>query len=132
MTVNGKPEAPDAEMVSGQLLFVLGVQPQLGRGIEASDDGALGSGRVVVISDRFWTTEFGRAADVVGKTMLREYDADDHGGREPAGGFTGAYSAQGTPDIFLPFSMQPIVAPKNLDRVSTSPLLPTRMIGGCW
>jgi hypothetical protein len=30
-------------------------------------------------------------------------------------GFTGAYSAQGTPDIFLPFSMQPIVAPEDFD-----------------
>jgi predicted permease len=28
-------------------------------------------------------------------------------------GFTGAFSAQGTPDIFLPFSMQPIVAPQD-------------------
>ena len=61
VTVDGHAEAVTAEMVSGNYYSLLGVRPQLGRGIQDSDDGPPGSGPVVVISDRFWTREFARS-----------------------------------------------------------------------
>jgi predicted permease len=110
VTINGHAETADAEMVSGNYYSTLEVRPQLGRGIEESDDGAVGSGPVVTISDKFWTQAFGRSRDAIGKTILVNATPMTVVGVNPPG-FTGAYSAQGSPDIFLPFSMQPIAGP---------------------
>ena len=112
VTVNGNAGVADAEMVSGNYYSTLEVTPQLGRGIEESDDGAVGSGPVAVISDKLWTDRFGRARDVIGKTILVNATPMTIVGVNPPK-FTGAYSAQGAPDIILPFSMQPIVAPQD-------------------
>jgi predicted permease len=110
VAVNGKAEALDAEMVSGNYFSGLGIQPELGRAIDEADDAGPGSGPVAMISDRFWTTHFGRSADVIGKTVLVNTKPLTIVGVAPKG-FTGAYSAQGTTDVFFPFSMQPVVAP---------------------
>ena len=122
VTVNGDAEAADAEMVSGNYYSTLGVQPQLGRGIAQSDDGAVGSGPVVTLSNKFWTSRFGRSRDVIGKSILVNGVAMTVVGVNPPA-FTGANSAQGSPDIFLPFSMQPIVAPMNLGDGGSGALL---------
>ncbi len=110
VTIHGQAETAEAEMVSGNYYSVLGVHPQLGRGIQESDDGSVGSGPVVTISDRLWTNRFGRSPDVIGREVFVNATSMTIVGVNPPG-FTGAYSAQGTPDIFLPFSMQPIIAP---------------------
>lgn len=122
VNVDGRPMAVAAEMISGNYYESLGVRPQLGRGIEESDDGAVGSGPVVVISDRFWTREFGRSPTVLGKSILLNLTPVTIIGVNPPG-FTGAYSAQGTPDIFLPFSMQPIVSPMKFGGSKSTSLL---------
>jgi predicted permease len=122
VTVDGHAEAVEAEMVSGNYYSSLGVRPQLGRGIQESDDGSPGSGPVVVISDRFWMKQFARSANVIGKTILVNMTPMTIVGVNPPG-FSGAYSAQGTPEIFLPFSMQPIVAPQNVAGSPSSSLL---------
>jgi predicted permease len=127
VTIRGEAEAADAEMVSGNYYSVLGVRPQLGRGIQESDDAEVGSGPAVVISDRLWTNRFGRAADVVGKSLLVNGTPMTVVGVNPPG-FTGAYSAQGTPDIVLPFSMQPIVAPKELGSDKEPSLLQSKSL----
>jgi predicted permease len=126
VTVDGQGEAVGAEMVSGNYYSSLGVRPQLGRGIQESDDRSPGSGPVVVISDRFWMKEFSRSSNVIGKTILVNLTPMTIVGVNPPG-FTGAYSAQGTADIFLPFSMQPLVAPQNLWSDSPSLLTNTDM-----
>jgi predicted permease len=118
VTIHGQAEIAEAEMVSGNYYSALGVRPQLGRSIQNSDDGAVGSGPVGVISDALWKREFGRAPDVIGKTIFLNGQSLMVVGVNPPG-FTGAYSAQGTPDIFLPFSMQPIVAPQDFDAHSS-------------
>jgi predicted permease len=125
VTIRGDAEAAETEMVSGNYYSTLGVQPQLGRGIQESDDGEMGSGPVVVISDRLWTNRFGRAADVLGKSILVNATPMTIVGVNPPG-FTGAYSAQGTPDIFLPFSMQPIVAPQDMGSENAPSLLQSK------
>ena len=125
VTIRGEAEAAAAEMVSGNYYSVLGVRPQLGRGIQESDDGEIGSGPVVVISDRLWTNRFGRAADVIGKSVLVNAMQMTIVGVNPPG-FTGAYSAQGAPDIFLPFSMQPAVDPRELGYENVPSLLQSK------
>ncbi len=122
VTVDGHAEAVNAEMVSGNYYSSLEVWPQLGRSIQESDDGSPGSGPVVVISDRFWVKEFAGSPDVIGKTILVNVTPMTIVGVNPRG-FTGAYSAQETPDIFLPFSMQPAVAPQNFAESASPSLL---------
>ena len=119
VTFHGIAETADAEMVSGNYYSMLGVRPQLGRGIQESDDGQVGSGPVVTISDRLWTNRFGRSPDVIGKSIMVNSTPMTIVGVNPPG-FTGAYSAQGTPDIFLPFCMQPVLAPEDFDDFGTT------------
>ena len=122
VTVNGKPEPLGAEMVSGNYFSALGVRPELGRAIENADDEAPGSGPVAMISDRFWTSHFGRAQDVIGKTLLVNTVPLTIVGVAPKE-FTGASSAQVTPDVFFPMSMQPTVAPSPFNATKSPSLL---------
>jgi predicted permease len=110
-TIDNKAEAITMEMVSGNYYRVLGVKPQLGRPIQESDDGAEGSGPVTLISDGYWARRYGRSPDVIGKVItLNSIPITIVGVNPPE--FTGAFSVQSSPDVFLPFSMQPIVVPK--------------------
>ena len=127
VTIRGEAEAAEVQMVSGNYYSVLGVRPQLGRGIQDSDDGEVGRGPVAVISDRLWTNRFARSPDVIGKSLLVNATPMTVVGVNPPG-FTGAYSAQGTPDIFLPFSMQPIVAPQELGSEKVPSLLQSKSL----
>jgi predicted permease len=122
VTANGKAEALDVEMVSGNYFSGLGLAPEAGRLIDDADDGAPGSGRVAVISDRYWTTHFGRAANVMGKTVMVNTMPLTIVGVAPEG-FTGAYSAQGTPAVFFPMSMQPEVSPSPFNAAKSPSLL---------
>jgi predicted permease len=122
VTVNGKPEALDAEMVSGDYFAALGVQPELGRAIDEADDGAPGSGPVAMISDGYWTTHFARNPDVIGKTLLLNTVPLTIVGVAPKG-FTGASSAQGAPVVFFPMSMQPMVSPSPFNATKSPSLL---------
>ena len=122
VTTNRQVYEAGSEMVSGNYYSTLGVKPQLGRGIEDSDDGPVGSGPVVVISDKLWTTRFGRSPDVIGRTILVNAIPMTIVGVNPPG-FTGAYSAQGEPDLFFPFSMQPVVAPQDFGGADSGSIL---------
>jgi putative ABC transport system permease protein len=57
----------DAEVVSWDLLPMLGIQPELGRGFVLSEE-KVGS-RVVLISHSLWVTQFGSDRAVVGRTI---------------------------------------------------------------
>ncbi len=110
VTIGGAAETVRAEMVSGNYYVDLGVRPQMGRPILPADDATPGSGAVVVISDGFWARRFGRAKNVVGKKIAVNLTPVTIVGVNPEG-FTGVESAQGSPEIFLPLSMQPVVSP---------------------
>ena len=126
VTANGQPEALEVEMVSGNYYAALGVHAQLGRTLDEQDDSVPGGGPVAVISDRYWTTRFARATDVIGKTVLVNMTPMTIVGVNPKE-FTGAYSVQGTPDVFVPFSMQPIIAPRGFAEGGKSLLTNTSM-----
>ena len=119
---NGKAEAQDVEMVSGNYFSGLDRRPRREDSIDDADDGAPGSGRVAVISDRYWTTHFGRAANVLGKTVMVNTVPLTIVGVAPEG-FTGASSAQGTPALFFPMNMQPAISPAPFNATKSPSLL---------
>lgn len=127
LTIHGQAEPAETEMVSGNYYSVLEVQPQLGRGIQESDDAEMGQGAVVTISDRLWSTRFGRSSNAIGQVVFVNSTPMTVVGVNPPE-FTGAFSAQSTPDIFLPFSMQPIVAPQNFDPTWSPSLLTNKSL----
>jgi predicted permease len=109
-TVDGQPSVVKGELVSGNFYQGLNVHVALGRAIQPTDDAVAGSGTVAVISDELWTREFGRSPSVIGKTIQLNLIPVTIIGVNPVG-FTGASSVQESPDIFLPFSMQPVLVP---------------------
>lgn len=70
LSAGGDPKPVRAEIVSGSYFGVLGVGPALGRVIEEADAEAAGAGPIVVLSYDFWQSEFGGAADIVGRKLL--------------------------------------------------------------
>lgn len=61
------PEEAAGDMVSGNYFRGLGVGTELGRGFVQNDEDD--HTPVIVISERFWATQYGRSADVIGKTL---------------------------------------------------------------
>jgi predicted permease len=110
-TFRGNAQRVVVSMVSGNFYAGMGVRPQLGRGIQASDDSGSGAGTVAVISDEVWTRDFGRSSSVLGQTITLNQSVMTIVGVNPRG-FTGAKNVQSSPDIFVPLSMQPLVDPK--------------------
>jgi predicted permease len=102
-----------AEMVTGNYYAVLGVQPQLGRAIEPSDDTA-GSQPVAVISDGLWEREFARSPAVIGQWIKLNDKPVIVVGVNPRS-FTGAKSVleSETPDVIVALAMQPILTPSS-------------------
>lgn len=110
-TVGGQTVAVRAQMVSGNYYRALGVEPALGRAIQPSDDAVPGSGAVAVISNGFWTRYFGRSSSVIGRTIdLNGKPVTIIGVNPPD--FTGASDPHLSPDVFFPFSMQPVLRPR--------------------
>jgi len=102
-----------AEMVSGNYYAALGVQPQLGRVLEPSDD-TLAAPPVVVISDALWEREFARSPSVLGQ-MIRLNDKPVIVVGVNPRSFTGAKSVleSETPDVIVALAMQPILTPSS-------------------
>jgi putative ABC transport system permease protein len=73
MIGTAEPERLDGQRVSADYFHVLGVQPVLGRGLQASDD-RLNGPKVVVLSDRLWQRRFGRDRAVVGRQITLDDD----------------------------------------------------------
>ena len=109
-TVRGNAQRLRVEMVSGNYYAQLGVQPQLGRPIQPSDDLVVGSGTVALISDGLWEREFSRSAAALGQTIKVNDAVFTIVGVNPRG-FTGAENTLSSPDVFMPLSMQPVVRP---------------------
>jgi hypothetical protein len=111
VTVTGKADTATFQLISGNYFQQLGVQPVLGRAIQPSDDATAGASPVAVISDGLWSRLFDRSTSVIGKTIeLNLIPITIIGVAPPS--FTGADSVQISPEIFLPFSMQPIINPQ--------------------
>lgn len=115
-TVGDYAERVLAHEVSGNYYDVLGVQPQLGRGIRPGDDTA-GSEAVVVISDAFWTRAFARSPAVLGQSITLNDIPVTIVGVNPKG-FTGAASTlpSQTPDVSVALAKATLVTPSSTGR----------------
>src|ERR1700761_2994729 len=109
-TVNGQPDIVEGQLVSGNYYDQLGIVPQLGRPIQPADDATIGAGAVAVISDAYWARHFSRSPDVIGKTIALNGTPFTIVGVNPRG-FTGAKQPQQSPEVFMPFAIQPVVYP---------------------
>ena len=65
---SGEPVRLAAFRVTAGYFRVLGLGPEQGREFDAKDE-LPGSGRVVILSDRLWRTQFGAAPDIVGQKI---------------------------------------------------------------
>ena len=66
-----EPERVEGDRVSVDFFAVFGMKPALGR-VFTAEDYAAASGRVMVISDRYWRTAFDARPEVVGETIRVE------------------------------------------------------------
>lgn len=68
-SAGGDPQPITVELVSGSYFPILGIGPALGRVLASGDEGAPGTGPVVVLSHGFWQSQFGGALDIVGRKI---------------------------------------------------------------
>lgn len=107
---DGQPEQVTGEFVSGNFYQELGVGTAFGRPILPADDVIASPGPVVVLSDAYWTRRFGRSPSIIGKSIEVNRTSMTVVGVNPPD-FTGAAEPQSSPEIFVPFSMQPLILP---------------------
>ena len=109
-TIRGNARQVQTEMVSGNYYTELGIRPQIGRPIQPSDDAVTGAGTVALISDGLWERDFARSPAVLGQTITLNQAVVTIVGVNPRG-FTGVDTPQISTDVFVPLSMQPLIAP---------------------
>ncbi len=110
VTVNGVADVVQSELVSGNYYEQMQVQPQLGRAILPADDQP-GAAPVIIISDSYWAHQFNRSTSVIGRSILLNLQPVTIVGVNPRE-FTGAKSAQISPEVFAPIAMEPLLGPQ--------------------
>ena len=68
IVTGAEPVKVDAAAVSANFFTLIGVQPQTGRSF-LPEEGQPGGHHVAVLTDSLWTRRFGRASNLVGKTI---------------------------------------------------------------
>lgn len=107
-TIDGKAEAADGQMVSGNFYRDLGMEPIAGRAILPSDD-LPASTPVAIISYAYWKQRFGSSISAVGKTVeLNGTPVTIVGVNPPE--FRGTKTSD-SPEFFFPLAFQPRVMP---------------------
>lgn len=107
--LRGQARLVSGELVSGNYYQSLGLVPIVGRPIMPMDDAKPDAGAVAVISDAFWSREFGRDPAAIGTKMeLNQFPVTIVGVNPPS--FHGMETG-GNPDVFFPLSMQPLILP---------------------
>jgi len=109
LSMRGRAEAAEAQMVSGNYFEGLGVYAVRGRAILPSDDVAAAP-PVAVLSHRFWQRRFGEDAAVVGKTMAVNGTPFTIAGIAPAEFF--GLEPGSSPDIFMPLAQYEHLLPE--------------------
>ena len=67
LTGTGDPKHLDGEIVSADFFNVLGIQPEIGRGVSLDDEKP--GAHVVVLSHELWQSAFGSDRDIVGRSI---------------------------------------------------------------
>jgi predicted permease len=95
-------------LVSGTFFDVAGVEPVLGRALNAADTEAPGRNAVAVISHRYWQQALASDPSVIGRTMTINGTLFTVIGVMPAS-FYGVELNEEMPDMWLPLTMQQVV-----------------------
>jgi predicted permease len=96
------------QLVSGEYFPALRQQAQFGRLLEPSDNRAVGAHPVAVISDGLWRRRFGASPDVVGRPLtINGTSFAVIGVTRPH--FFGTTLSLRSPDVWIPYMMQPVV-----------------------
>lgn len=103
-----EPEEAHGELVSGNYFSGLGVRPYAGRGFTAQDE--MQNAKIAVLSYRWWTSRFGSANDVIGKTLYVKGIPLTIVGIGPPG-FDGSDMGQPDMDFWLPLQRDPVLSP---------------------
>jgi predicted permease len=97
------PEQLQVAATTGNYFSVLGLNTQLGRLLNANDDGAPGTTPVVVLSDALWTRAFNRSPAILGTTLRIGGNPFTIVGVAPRG-FRGTLLTQ-LPQVWVPATM---------------------------
>ena len=105
-----EPEPVTLAMVSGNYFSLLGLAPQRGRLIAPADDTPGTHDAVIIISDRYWSTRFGRSDDALGRTISIGTTSFQIIGIAPSG-FSGDVIGDETM-LWTPIALQSEVVPE--------------------
>jgi predicted permease len=109
----GGPDPSEVRVVvaSGDyFVSTMGVGAAMGRTFTPDEDRAPGAAPVAVISDAYWARRFGRARDVVGRTLTISGTAFTIVGVTPRG-FSGEWTGRPA-DLWVPYTMVQQVLPE--------------------
>jgi predicted permease len=109
LSMNGRTESVNTDLVSGTFFPVLGVTPAVGRLLGPEDDRTPGGHPVVVLSHRFFQSRFGGNPGVIGSAVAINGHPMTIVGVAPPG-FHGV-EVGGSSDLYVPLAMQPQVLP---------------------
>ncbi len=104
LSVRSEPMTGEAAMVSGSYFPVLGLSASQGRLLNDGDDKVIGANFVAVISHKFWEDKYGKAAGIVGQTIIVNGKSFNIVGIAPEG-FEGT-TAGSRPVVYVPISMR--------------------------
>ncbi len=102
LTGEGEPERLEGQVVTANVLSILGVQPALGRTFLPEED-QVGQHRVVVLSDALWQRRFNRDPSIVNRTITLNGESFTVVGVMPRGFF---FPLRET-ELWLPWAMEP-------------------------
>jgi predicted permease len=103
LTGTGTARTVRATTVSAGFFEVVRARPALGRIFRPEED-TPGGKHVVVLSDRFWKTEFGGHADVIGRTVKLNDEAYTIVGVMPATASVASWTAMAS-DVWIPLAL---------------------------
>lgn len=110
VSIDGAPEPTvDGQLVSGNYFRLLGIRPVLGRAIAPDDDRTPNGHPVVMLSDEYWASRFGREPSTIGRVITISGTPFTVIGVTPPGFF--GIEVGTAPRLFVPILMQPTVAP---------------------
>jgi putative ABC transport system permease protein len=103
LTGTGNARTVRATAVSAGFFEIVRAQPALGR-VFRQDEDAPGGKYVVILSDRFWKTEFGGNPDVIGRTVKLNDEAYTVVGIMPATASVASWAATAS-DVWVPLAL---------------------------
>jgi predicted permease len=126
IVVDRNADVASGQYVSGNYFRGLGVGAALGRTLTDNDDRA-GAPPVATITHQYWTRRFDRDPGIVGEAILINKVPFTIVGVTPEG-FAGTLDVTQSPDITLPFAVEPLLGGERSDLVRPA-FLWVHMIG---